>query len=102
MTFSMSRGTAARLKEIATVENTSLQQLVAVAVDEWLGRRSDVSHTKAANPPAADHDLENQAMYLRTARVSASTYPRWVSGDASAAQDAFRKSQRDRPSSVGR
>jgi hypothetical protein len=48
MTFSMSRGTAARLKEIATVENTSLQQLVTVAVDEWLGRRSDVSDTKAS------------------------------------------------------
>jgi hypothetical protein len=50
MTFFMSRGTAARLKEIATVENTSLQQIVAVAVDEWLGRRPDPSDIKASQP----------------------------------------------------
>jgi hypothetical protein len=41
MTLSMSRGTAARLKEIAIAENTSLQQIITVAVDEWLARRSD-------------------------------------------------------------
>jgi hypothetical protein len=39
MTFSMSRGTAARLKEIAIAENTSMQQLIAEALDEWLARR---------------------------------------------------------------
>jgi hypothetical protein len=39
MTFSMSRGTAARLREIATAENTSMQQLIAEALDEWLARR---------------------------------------------------------------
>lgn len=38
MTFSMSRGTAARLKEIAIAENTSMQQLLTIAVEEWLGR----------------------------------------------------------------
>ncbi len=40
MTFFMSRTTAARLNEIAAAENTSLQQLIAVAVGEWLDRRS--------------------------------------------------------------
>jgi hypothetical protein len=40
MTFSMTRETAARLKAIALAENTSLQNLIAVAVDEWLARRS--------------------------------------------------------------
>ncbi|MGO9171838.1 MAG: hypothetical protein ACLP7P_07715 [Rhodomicrobium sp.] len=40
MTFFMPRTTAARLKEIAIAENTSLQQLIAVAVGEWLDRRS--------------------------------------------------------------
>ena len=40
MTFSMSRAAAARLKEIAIAENTSLQQLLAVAVGEWLARHS--------------------------------------------------------------
>jgi hypothetical protein len=38
MTFSMSRGTAARLKEIAVAENTSMQQLLTIAVEEWLVR----------------------------------------------------------------
>jgi hypothetical protein len=41
MTFSMSRVTAARLREIAIAENTSLPQLIAVAVDEWLARHSE-------------------------------------------------------------
>ncbi len=40
MTFSMSRATAARLREIAAAENTSMQQLLDVAVGEWLARRS--------------------------------------------------------------
>ncbi len=38
MTFSMSRVTAARLKEIANAENTSMQQLLTIAVEEWLDR----------------------------------------------------------------
>ena len=50
MTFFMSRGTAARLKEIATVENTSSQQIVAVAVDEWLARRPEASGIRASQP----------------------------------------------------
>ncbi len=40
MTFSMSRATAARLREIAIAENTSLENLVAAAVGEWLARYS--------------------------------------------------------------
>jgi hypothetical protein len=48
MTFSMSRGTAARLKEIAIAENKSLQQLLAIALDEWLARRPDAFETEAA------------------------------------------------------
>jgi len=40
MTVSMSRATAARLREIAAAENTSMQQLIDVAVGEWLARRS--------------------------------------------------------------
>lgn len=50
MTFSMSRGTAARLKEIAIAENTSLQQLLTVAIDEWLARRLDQSGLGAGGP----------------------------------------------------
>jgi predicted transcriptional regulator len=48
MTFSMTRGTAARLNEIARAENKSLQQLLAIAVDEWLARRSDSFDATAA------------------------------------------------------
>jgi hypothetical protein len=48
MTFSMSRETAARLKEIARAENTSLQQLLSIALDDWLARRSKSSKTKVA------------------------------------------------------
>jgi predicted transcriptional regulator len=40
MTFCMPRTTAARLNEIAAAENTSMQQLIATAVGEWLDRRS--------------------------------------------------------------
>jgi hypothetical protein len=40
MTLFMSRETAARLKEIAIAENTSLQQIITVAVDDWLARHS--------------------------------------------------------------
>jgi hypothetical protein len=47
VTFTMSRGTAARLKEIAAVENTSLQQLLTVAVGEWLARHGDASNISA-------------------------------------------------------
>jgi hypothetical protein len=39
MTFFMPRSTAARLNEIAAIENTSMQQLIAAAVGEWLDRR---------------------------------------------------------------
>jgi len=48
MTFSMTRGTAARLKEIALAENTSLQEILAIALDEWLARRSDGFENTAA------------------------------------------------------
>ena len=48
MTFSMPRGTAARLKQIALAENKSLQELLAIAVDEWLARRPDAFETAAA------------------------------------------------------
>jgi hypothetical protein len=47
MTFSMTRGTAARLKEIALAESTSVQRLITVAVDEWLARHSDRFETGA-------------------------------------------------------
>jgi hypothetical protein len=50
MTFSTSRRTAARLKKIAIAENTSLQQLLNVAVDEWLARRSAVSEIGNTRP----------------------------------------------------
>jgi hypothetical protein len=47
LTFTTSRETAALLEEIAAVENTPLQQLLTVAVDEWLARRSDASSISA-------------------------------------------------------
>jgi len=40
MTFFMSRAVAARLNEIAAAENTSMQQIIAAAVGEWLERRT--------------------------------------------------------------
>jgi hypothetical protein len=43
MAFTTSREIAALLEEIATVENTSVQQLLAVAVGEWLARRAAAS-----------------------------------------------------------
>jgi hypothetical protein len=43
MTFTMSSETAALLEEIAAAGNTSVQQLVTVAVGEWLARRPDAS-----------------------------------------------------------
>jgi len=52
MTFSMSRGTAARLKQIAIAENISLQQLLTVVVDQWLARQEQ-SDLKPAGPFAA-------------------------------------------------
>jgi hypothetical protein len=39
MTFAMSRETAARLKEIALARGTNLQELVGLAVREWLARQ---------------------------------------------------------------
>jgi hypothetical protein len=39
MTFSMTRDTAARLKEVAIARGTDLQSLVEQAVDEWLARQ---------------------------------------------------------------
>jgi hypothetical protein len=48
MTFSMPRGTAARLKEIALAENKSVQELLAIAVGEWLASRPDAFVTAVA------------------------------------------------------
>jgi hypothetical protein len=48
MTFSMPRGTAARLKEVALAENKSPQQILAIALAEWLARRSDAFEATAA------------------------------------------------------
>jgi Ribbon-helix-helix protein, copG family len=39
MTFSMPRDTAARLREIARARDTDLQELVELAVNEWLARQ---------------------------------------------------------------
>jgi hypothetical protein len=47
MTFFVPRDTAARLKQIATVENLSLQQVLTLAVDEWLASRRDVASIEA-------------------------------------------------------
>ena len=52
MTFSLSRGTAARLRQIATAENTSLQQLLTVAIDEWLARHAEVKGACPVFQPA--------------------------------------------------
>lgn len=41
MTFFLPRPTAMRMKAIALDRNTSLQQLVAEAVDEWLAKRGE-------------------------------------------------------------
>ena len=48
MTFSMPRGTAVRLKEIALAENKPVQELLAIAVGEWLARRPDAFVTAVA------------------------------------------------------
>lgn len=40
MTFFMSRETAGRLNEIALAENTSLQNIITIALNEWLARHS--------------------------------------------------------------
>jgi predicted transcriptional regulator len=42
MTFSMSRETAARLKEIALARGTDLQGLIELAVNEWLSRQMPI------------------------------------------------------------
>ena len=48
MTFSVPRNTAARLKQIAIVENLSLQQLLTLAVDEWLAHHPDMAGIEAS------------------------------------------------------
>jgi hypothetical protein len=48
MTFVLPRDTAARLKEIAIVENLSLERLLTLAVDEWLACRSEIAGTQAS------------------------------------------------------
>jgi len=45
MTFVVPRDTALRLKEIAIVENLSLERLLTLAVDEWLACRSEIAGT---------------------------------------------------------
>ena len=42
MTFSMSRETAARLKQIALARDTDLQGLIELAVNEWLSRQMPI------------------------------------------------------------
>ncbi len=42
MTFSMSRETAARLKELALAKGTNLQGLIEMAVNEWLARQAPI------------------------------------------------------------
>ena len=42
MTFSLSRETAARLKEIAQANGTDLQGLIELAVNEWLARQMPI------------------------------------------------------------
>jgi len=39
MTFSMSRETAARLKDAALARGTDVQGVIELAVDEWLARQ---------------------------------------------------------------
>jgi len=39
MTFSMSRDTAARLREIAMARGTNMQDLLELALEEWLARQ---------------------------------------------------------------
>ena len=43
MTFSLSRETAARLKEIALANGTDLQGLIELAVNEWLARQMPIA-----------------------------------------------------------
>ena len=45
LTFTASRETAALLQEIAAAANTSVQQLITIAVGEWLARRPDGRRT---------------------------------------------------------
>lgn len=42
LAFSMSRETAARLKEIALARGTDLQGLIELAVNEWLSRQMPI------------------------------------------------------------
>jgi hypothetical protein len=48
MTFSVPRDTATRLKQIAIVENLSLQQLLALAVGQWLACRPEMARKEAS------------------------------------------------------
>jgi predicted transcriptional regulator len=48
MTFRVPRDTATRLKQIATVENLTLQQLLTLAVDEWLAGRPELAAIEAS------------------------------------------------------
>jgi predicted transcriptional regulator len=50
MTFAVPRDTAARLKEIAIVQNLSLERLLTLAVEEWLARQPNISGIEAAEP----------------------------------------------------
>jgi hypothetical protein len=47
LTFTTSRETAALLEEIAAAGNTSVHQLLTVAVGEWLARRPDAPSIRA-------------------------------------------------------
>jgi hypothetical protein len=48
MTFCVPRDTATRLKQIAIVENLSLQQLLALAVGQWLACRPEIARKEAS------------------------------------------------------
>jgi hypothetical protein len=50
VTFILPRETAARLKQIAALENLSLQQVLTLAVGEWLASRQDVATIEATEP----------------------------------------------------
>jgi hypothetical protein len=50
MTFFMSPATHARMREIAFARQTSLQQIVAQAVDEWLAKEGEPPFEYKAQP----------------------------------------------------
>jgi hypothetical protein len=43
MTFSISRETAARLRDVAAARGADLQVVIELAVNEWLARQTPVS-----------------------------------------------------------